>query len=177
MVFIMGIFVGIALSAIVAYFSIIAGFTKDNIVKITNIFPAETTQPKTVHTKEKQTATASKDTLEEQAKQDKDSLLLKKDIVKSDMKIAAEILPVLWESDSNDVAVIIKKEIQVEQWNSPMNFVGYKLSPNVLIIYGIDLANIELQYINEEIYLIVGDKRLALKETDSFIRFPASFFK
>ena len=170
---ILGIFVGIAISAIVAYFSIIAGITQESIVKITNIFPAEAAPPKTPQTK----AIIPKDTITEQAEPQKDTSPQKKDIVKSDVKIASEILPILWVSDSGESVITIKKEIQVEQWSSPMNFVGYKLTPTLLIIYGLDLKNIDLQYKEDNIHLIVGEKELILRETDGFVRFPNSFFR
>jgi len=58
-----------------------------------------------------------------------------------------------------------------------MNFVGYKFSHNLLIVYGINIKNMELQSHNGEISLVVGEKKLVLQETDSFVRFPVSFFR
>ena len=181
-IFVLGVFVGIALSAIVAYFSVIAGFTKDNIIKITNILPSSSDSVKVVTTKiysEEKKNTILKDTLQKvNAMEVQEDSLPKNDIVKSDTKIAEEIIPILSINDSTENAIVaVKKEIRVEQWESPMNFVGYKLSSNLLIIYGIDLKNIELQYINETICLVVGEKKLALRETDHFMRFPIGFFK
>jgi len=181
-IFILGVFVGIALSAIVAYFSVIAGFTKDNIIKITNILPSYSDSVQVVTTKiesQEKKRTMLKDTLlkVDSVERQEDSLS-QKEAVKSDTKIAEEIIPIICMEDSTENAVVaIKKEMRVEQWDSPMNFSGYKLSPNLLIIYGIELKNIELQYIDEFICLIVGEKRLILKETDNFVRFPLGFFK
>ena len=181
-IFVLGVFVGIALSAIVAYFSVIAGFTKDNIIKITNILPSYSDSLQVVTTQvesQEKKSTTLKNTLlkVDSAEMQEDSLPLK-DVVKSDTKVAEEIIPVLCMGDSAENAIVaIKKEMRVEQWDSPMNFSGYKLSPNSLIIYGIELKNIELQYIDEAICLIVGEKKLILKETDSFVRFPIGFFK
>ena len=176
----MGVFVGIALSAVVAYFSVIASFTKDNIIKITNIFPTDSIQSAAVQVipKEKQNAGGKDAAVKADLAKTAEDSLPQRDVIKSDMKIAEETIPLVSMSDSSDNATAaIIKEIQVEQWESPMNFVGYKLSPTLLIIYGIDLKNIELQSVNGNICLLVGEKRLVLQETDNFVRFPASFFK
>ena len=180
-IFVLGVFVGIALSAIVAYFSVIASFTKDNIIKITNILPSSSDSVQVVTTKiypEEKKSTTLKDTLSKtNSIEVQEDSLPKKDVIKSDVKIAEEIIPIVFINDSSEnLITAIIKEIRVEQWESPMNFVGYKLSPNLLIVYGMDLKNIELQYINGNVCLIVGEKRLILQETDNFVRFPISFF-
>ena len=178
-IFVLGVFVGIALSAIVAYFSVIANFTKDNIIKITNIFPSDSVQFASVtHTEEKQNLRVKEVLPKGDSVKTQEDSVPKNDVIKSDVKVAEEIIPIVSVNDSSENAITtIIKEMQVEQWENPMNFVGYKLSPNLLIIYGIDLSNIELQHINGSICLIVGEKRLILQETDNFVRFPISFFK
>lgn len=177
-IFALGVCVGIAISAIVAYFSVIANFTKDNIIKITNIFPSDSVQVMPTQYKEEKQIQSVVDTLPKSnpIKIQNDSL--PNNMVKSDTKMAEEIIPIISVNDSSEYEVTsIIREIQVEQWDSPMNFIGYKLTYNLLIIYGIDLKNIELQYINGDIYLIVGEKRLILQETENFVRFPISFLK
>ena len=178
-IFVLGVFVGIALSAIVVYFSVIASFTKDNIIKITNIFPSDSVQViSKIPAEEKRNLNSKDSSSKANLLKDQEDSLPKKDVIKSDVKIAEEVIPIVSINDSSEhVITAIIKEMRVEQWESPMNFVGYKLSHNSLIIYGIDLSNIELQYIDGSICLIVGEKRLILQETDNFVRFPLSFFK
>jgi len=178
-IFVLGVFVGIAISAIVAYFSVIASFTKDNIIKITNILPtssdSEQEESAKIHTADKR-QTKQKDTLSETDPLPQEDLQPKEEI-KTDVKIAEEIMSILPAEDGETDNSAAKREIRVEQWDSPINFVGYKLSRNLLIVYGIDIKNVELQSHNGEITLIVGDKKQVLQETDNYVRFPLSFFR
>ena len=97
-------------------------------------------------------------------------------IIKTDTKIDASVLPIYYvDSDTSMQTEKLFKEIMVEQWENPTNFAGYRKDANTLIIYGISIYEIELQYINNNIYLIYNNNKIEIKESETFIRFPYSF--
>ncbi len=56
-----------------------------------------------------------------------------------------------------------------------MNFVGYRLSKDKLVIYGIDVNEIDLVEEDGKICLVLADNKLALQYSDDFVHFPNSF--
>ena len=188
----LGIFIGIAITSLVAYFSVISNFTKENIVKIYNVLPSgDTTKmaaEKTISYKKEQTVNNSNHSLSDTSV-NKDDLMAKKDsasnenfiTIKTDTKIAeASISITYFVSDTvNDTKSVVSKkgELQVEQWENPTNFAGYRKTQNKLIIYGIDIDNIDLQSIDDNLYLIFNNKKLLLKDSDSFLRYPSEFLR
>ena len=188
----LGIFIGIAITSLVAYFSVISNFTKENIVKIYNVLPSgdttKTAAEKTISYKKEQTINNLNHSLSDTSV-NKDDFTAKKDsasnenfiTIKTDTKIAeASISITYFVSDTvNDTKSVVSKkgELQVEQWENPTNFAGYRKMQNKLIIYGIDIDNIDLQSIDDNLYLIFNNKKLLLKDSDSFLRYPAEFLR
>jgi len=190
---VLGVVMGIAITALVAYFSVITRFTKDNIVKIYNVLPSgDTTKTVTEQTnfrKKEQVADNTKQSLSETSVNMEINPMTNKDSVsnegiitiKTDIKIAEAVVPVIYFvqdtlSDAKFQAVQ-KGELQVEQWDNPTNFAGYRKTQNKLIIYGIDIDNIELQLIDDNLYLVFNGKKLLLKNSDNFLRYPSEFLK
>lgn len=58
---------------------------------------------------------------------------------------------------------------------NPTHFSGYRKNKTTLIIYGISMDDIELHFSNNTLFLVYRDQKLALKESNSFIRFPSTF--
>ena len=57
---------------------------------------------------------------------------------------------------------------------NPTNFTGYKNEKHLDYLWN-NLDEIEIQSIDNVLYLVFRDKKLALKESNDFIRFPATF--
>jgi len=63
----------------------------------------------------------------------------------------------------------------VEFWKSPVNYKGYKLSDNKLILFGIDDINTtSIEVISNEIYLSYKNKYFLLEYTNDFKSFISS---
>jgi hypothetical protein len=196
-----GMLCGIATATLVAYFGIIANFTKDNIVKIYEVFPRDnnTIQPHPpvpIAYNEKQSGEQEK-LLTTQTPLQKDSaetvadttiavetdLLIEEQptlTIKTDVKIAESLIPIEYISKKDTAngskpAVVRKGELWVEQWENPTNFAGYRKLSNKLIVYGIDINDITLQFIDDNLYLMYQDKRLLLKDSDTFLHYPTEF--
>ena len=191
---VIGIIIGIVTVALVAYFGVISRFTKENIVKIYNVLPSSDTTnvgTKNVNLNRNEQVfknvnhslsdTSAKNKVEMTVKQD---TMPSKEIpitIKTDTKIAEASIPIFsfvqdTLSDVKGIAVQ-KGELQVEQWDNPTNFAGYRKTQNKLIVYGISIDNIELQLIDDNLYLIFNQKRLLLKDSDSFLRYPSEFLR
>ena len=98
------------------------------------------------------------------------------DVVKTDTKIESMKIPIInIDIDSTLTRDEYSSEILVEQWENPTNFAGYRKNKTTLIIYGIRIENIELQYSNNTLFLVYKDQKLALQESNTFIRFPSTF--
>lgn len=66
------------------------------------------------------------------------------------------------------------RSILVEFWESPLNFTGYKMSKNSLILYGLDqIESVSLQMHEEVIYLKYYDFYFPLKLTSEFLPLSA----
>ncbi len=183
--FALGLFCGILLSAIVAYFSIIKQFTKTQIEKIDNIYsfkekdsiaitpsPLNKTQQKNT-TKNKKTETESSNDITDYISPidstDEDFE------IQSDRLIQKTTMIVHHQNDS--LSKDISEEITVEQWESPMQFIGYKLNKNTLILYGLEIADIDLFFEKKTLFLIVGKNKVALQNNNTFLHFPTEFLK
>lgn len=64
-----------------------------------------------------------------------------------------------------------EQKVTVEFWKSPINYRGYKRSPNKIVIYGILNFN-EVQFISKDknVYLIDNNNKYSLKLTDEFLK-------
>ncbi len=182
-----GFFSGIILSIVIVYFGGIKQFTQSSINKIHYTLPLiekDTIINKTkkikIYKKESFPIKDSLNTIENLIETDTldidSTFLFEEEQIKQDHKIASVVLPIIYiETDSNEINDSYLEEINVEQWENPTNFAGYKKTKNTLIIYGINLDEIEIQYIDNILYLIFRDKKLPLKESNTFIRFSAAF--
>lgn len=96
----------------------------------------------------------------------KDELLLRKNIILNipiDTKL--DSLMGITSQNANE------QKVTVEFWKSPINYRGYKRSPNKIVIYGILNFN-EVQFIskNKNVYLIDNNNKYSLKLTDEFLK-------
>lgn len=191
-----GLVSGVVMTALVVYFGVISSFTKESIGKISEVFPSneDTTtkvsenlvlheekqslrQPKTIISDTSVNSTQINTVIETDTVFIPEAMPV---IIKTDIKIAEAIIPVtciVKDTATDAKAVVQKGELLVEQWENPTNFAGYRKTQNKLVIYGIDIDNIELQLIDDELYLIYHDKKLLLKDTDSFLHYPSEFIK
>jgi hypothetical protein len=188
-----GVVIGIAITSLVAYFSVISRFTKDNIVKIYNVLPsADTTQTvaeQTISHKKEPFVSNSNQSLSDTSVNKETETVAKKDsmpnenfiAIKTDVKIAEAVISIAYfvrDTTGETKSLASKKgELQVEQWDNPTNFAGYRKTQNKLIVYGIDIDNIELESVDDNLYLIFNNKKLLLKDSDSFLRYPSGFLK
>ena len=96
----------------------------------------------------------------------KDELLFRKNILLNipiDTKL--DSLMGVTSRNAND------QRVAVEFWKSPINYRGYKRSPNKIVIYGVLKFN-EAQFVyrDKNVYLIDDNKRYLLKLTDEFLK-------
>ena len=69
----------------------------------------------------------------------------------------------------NDVQKRSKDMLLVEFWQSPVNYRGYKLSENKLIIFGIDdHESTSIEIINKEIYIFYQNRYYLLEYTNDY---------
>jgi hypothetical protein len=193
-----GIVIGAAIAAVVTYYSVIANFTKERIVKIQNIFPvgADTTKTIAIHAdypKGKQTKKQPKNQAVDSIQTTKNDIpdtemtIVDREIalpaeagfvIKSDVKVSDAIVPVKYiTEDSTQNLSLRKGEMIVELWENPTNFAGYRKSQNKLIVYGIDIDDIDFHSINDSLFMIYNNKKLFLKDSDTFVHYPAGFIK
>lgn len=183
-----GILIGFVIASGVTYFSVIKQFTRSNINKIQSVFPTveqDSLSKSTIKPLDKKKSKANESPILEITEHqiidtaDTNGLVPLSDeeiIIKTDTKIDASVIPIFFvDSDTSEQTEKLFKEIIVEQWENPTNFAGYKKDANTLIIYGINIYEIELQYINNKIYLMYNNNRIEIKESETFIRFPSSF--
>jgi len=191
-----GFLIGIIFSVIIDYFGVIKyftkRFTKSNTNKIEYVLAVnekDSVERKPIALKigkkeiveTKDTLSQTEDVISEVNTADIDSTFLleteQTEQIRQDRRITSTVLSIIRiiETDSTRITESNFGEINVEQWENPTNFTGYKKTKNTLIIYGIDLDEIEIQSIDNVLYLVFRDKKLALKESNDFIRFPATF--
>lgn len=71
-----------------------------------------------------------------------------------------------------EISVVENKYMNVEFWESPINFSGYKLSKSKLIVYGLSpQLDYEIFKKNELYYLVVHSITYELVETENFKQF------
>jgi len=127
------------------------------------------------------------DTLKVNVQEVKDSVTDENLSIVADVRLKLINLPVIHllsnvdDSDSLlnsaiDVNDIDKKYINVEFWESPINFSGYKLSKSKLIIYGLSpQLDYQIYKRNESYYLIFHSITYELFETEEFRQFVQTF--
>ncbi|MDR1180798.1 MAG: hypothetical protein LBL13_02310 [Bacteroidales bacterium] len=189
-----GILIGVVVSAFIAYFGVISNFTKKNIVKIYKVFPdkdiVDNVDKSSLQYKEEQISKQPEISISDTSAVSSETEAIEETdtvppgeipiTIKTDIKIAEELIPIMCvveDSLTETKSVVQKGELSVEQWENPTNFAGYRKSQNKLIVYGIDIDNIGLQLIGDGLYLIYYDKKLLLKDSDSFLHYPAGFIK
>ena len=168
-----GFLLGVTLSVLVGYFGVIKYFTQVQFEKINQLFPEKNATDTVFITEnshkniDKTISPAVQDSINAEL-EESETLI---DEIQTDKKIA-EIVIAVQIADSTTLG---SKDIHVEQWESPMNFVGYRLSKDKLVIYGIDVNEIDLVEEDGKICLVLADNKLALQYSDDFVHFPNSF--
>ena len=192
-----GVVIGMVIAALIAYFGVIANFTRESIVKIQNVLPVysdstDVIDANTESSGEKLTSNqlsqrADTTATRENAVSDtvktirieRDTVLPSEPTItiKTDVKVAATIIPINYQIDDTSNIPLRKGEMTVELWENPTNFTGYRKYQNKLIVYGIDIENISFLMASDSLFLIYNNKRLHLKDSDNFLRYPAGFVK
>lgn len=168
-----GFLLGVALSVLVGYFGVIKYFTQVQFEKINQLFPEKNATDTVFITEnsrkniDKTISPAVQDSINEELEESETFI----DEIQTDKKIAEIVIAV----QITDSTTLGSKDIHVEQWESPMNFVGYRLSKDKLVIYGIDVNEIDLVEEDGKICLVLADNKLALQYSDDFVHFPNSF--
>ncbi len=168
-----GFLLGVTLSVLVGYFGVIKYFTQVQFEKINQLFPEKNATDTVFITEnsrkniDKTISPAVQDSINAELEESETFI----DEIQTDKKIA-EIVIAVQIADSTSLG---SKDIHVEQWESPMNFVGYRLSKDKLVIYGIDVNEIDLVEEDGKICLVLADNKLALQYSDDFVHFPNSF--
>ena len=164
---------GVTLSVLVGYFGVIKYFTQVQFEKINQLFPEKNATDTVFITEnsrkniDKTISPAVQDSINEELEESETFI----DEIQTDKKIAEIVIAV----QITDSTTLGSKDIHVEQWESPMNFVGYRLSKDKLVIYGIDVNEIDLVEEDGKICLVLADNKLALQYSDDFVHFPNSF--
>lgn len=168
-----GFLLGVTLSVLVGYFGVITYFTQVQFEKINQLFPEKNATDTVFITEnsrkniDKTISPAVQDSINEELEESETFI----DEIQTDKKIAEIVIAV----QITDSTTLGSKDIHVEQWESPMNFVGYRLSKDKLVIYGIDVNEIDLVEEDGKICLVLADNKLALQYSDDFVHFPNSF--
>ncbi len=168
-----GFLLGVTLSVLVGYFGVIKYFTQVQFEKINQLFPEKNATDTVFITEnsrkniDKTISPAVQDSIDTEL-EESETLI---DEIQTDKKIAEIVIAV----QITDSTTLGSKDIHVEQWESPMNFVGYRLSKDKLVIYGIDVNEIDLVEEDGKICLVLADNKLALQYSDDFVHFPNSF--
>lgn len=168
-----GFLLGVTLSVLVGYFGVIKYFTQVQFEKINQLFPEKNATDTVFITEnsrkniDKTISPAVQDSIDTELEESETFI----DEIQTDKKIAEIVIAV----QITDSTTLGSKDIHVEQWESPMNFVGYRLSKDKLVIYGIDVNEIDLAEEDGKICLVLADNKLALQYSDDFVHFPNSF--
>lgn len=192
-----GIVIGALITALVAYYGVISNYTKKRIVQIQNIFPVGTDSTKTMEvgadysdkkptTEQRKIQTDSIDTLQDIAF-DTTALHIEKEfdlpvepavVIKSDVKMSDVIVPIKYITEDTTGNIPLRKgEMIVELWENPTNFAGYRKYQNKLIVYGINIENVDFHIINDSLFLIYNNNKLFLRDSDDFVHYPKGFIK
>lgn len=180
----LGLLLGVLVCCIIFYFNVLKGFMRDSINSIQEL----RSDKDTVHVV-KTYIYPNSQSVEENAGVETDSAELQEDslmdengvedVILTDEMLSSASIMVMEMSDDSTFQTADKNAppyyLQVEQWENPMHFLGYKKIGDHLIIYGLNIDEIELYLKNKVLYLKFGEESIPLKESESFIRFPASF--
>ena len=178
----LGLLLGALVCCIIFYFNVLKGFMRDSISTIQELkaqrdtvqvvktyiyphsgVPAEDTALVPVE------AAGTMDSTNESAYADDEIILM-------DVCQATATIAVMQMTDDSTFRKEDRPQyLRVEQWENPMHFIGYKKLGDQLIIYGLNIDEIELYRKNEVLYLKFGEASVSLKESSDFTRFPASF--
>ena len=170
---ILGFLLGLIVAAIVVFFGVIRQFTKLQIEKIEQKFPAtkdtivvnvNNTSSRVLKPAEQDSTIQLADTLCDETEMD-------------EIQVDRMINAIRVNMHALDTNIAETKELDVEQWESPMRFMGYKLANNKLIIYGVDITDVEFAYKDDNIYLLVAGNSLLLSPSDEFLHFSGSLFQ
>ena len=170
----LGVLIGVAASCIVVSFQVIKRFTRENIAKWHEMRGRDTVQVVTYRPVPAARAVPAKEPVAADSLSTSDSLPSEgEEVILSDVRIASAQLQVpLLGADSS---VTGRQSLLVEQWENPMHFQGYRWDGQQLLVYGLNLDELDLSYRDGRLVLRCRGQELALKETAAFVRFPAAF--
>lgn len=170
----LGVLVGVAASCAVVSFQVIKRFTRENIARWHEMRGRDTVQVVTYRPMSVARAEAAQAPVTADSLSTPDSLPAEgEEVVLSDVCIASVQLsvPLL----GTDSSVTGQQSLLVEQWENPMHFQGYRWDGQQLLVYGINLDELDLSYRDGRLFLRCRGQELALKESTAFVRFPAAF--
>lgn len=174
----LGILIGVAASSIVVSFQVIKRFTQENLARIHNLHSRDTVEvlayrnvPSSYALKENAADTLACDSL---PAEDSTALHAEEEVILSDVRIASMQLsvPVYFTDTSREEEY---RPLQVEQWENPMHFLGYRRNGRLLQVYGMNIDEMDFFYREKQLFVRCGRQEMALKETDAFVRFPHAF--
>lgn len=172
----LGLLIGVALSCIVVSFQVIKRFTKDNISRLQDLRARDTVEVvayrpvRMAPIPEKlEQDTAVTDSLSEESLS-----MHAEDTILSDVRIAAVHLSVpVYANDSSVTETY--RPLAVEQWENPMHFLGYKRSGQTLLIFGMNIDEMDFFYRDRQLYARYGTQETPIKDSYAFVRFPQAF--
>ena len=170
----LGVLIGVAASCVVVSFQVIKRFTRENIARLHEMRGRDTVQVIAYRPLPAARADVASEPVASDSLSLPDSLQAEGgEVVLSDVRIASVQLsvPIL----GGDSSVTGQQLLLVEQWENPMHFQGYRWDGQQLLVYGLNLDELDLSYREGRLVLRCRGQELALKETAAFVRFPASF--
>ena len=173
----LGLLIGVALSCIVVSFQVIKRFTRDNLSRLQDLREKDTVQVVTYRPVARISPSEKdgQDTLlADSLNVDPASSLLAEDTILSDVRIASVRLSVPVYAGDSAVAGNFR-QLEVEQWENPMHFLGYKRCGQTLLIYGMNVDEMEFFFRDRQLYARYGSQEVPLKDTYTFVRFPHAF--
>lgn len=173
----LGILIGVAVSSLVFSFQVIKRFTQENIARIHSLHSRDTVEvttyreiPTSYALQEKKADTSVADSL----LPIDSTAQLPEEVILSDVRIASMHLtvPVFFSDTTKEED---SRELQVEQWENPMHFLGYRRNGRMLQIYGLNIDEMDFYYKEKQLFVRCGGQEMVLKDTDAFVRFPHAF--
>ena len=190
-IFVIGLVIGVIIAGLLSYFNVIKRIVEVDMSEIHAPLTANKSDTIVVVNKPKQIQSKSKESkidtesdyeiCEDDVSLSESDTLIEMDemeAIQMDTKIAEEMFTIFHlETGTGTISYdeLPLFEIKVEQWENPTNFAGYRKHKNTLIVYGVSLDEIEVQYINGVLCLVYKNNQLPLIESKTFIRFPSSF--
>lgn len=167
----LGFLLGLIVAAVVVFFGVIKQFTRLQIEKIEQKFPAKDTI--VVNVNNTVASRAAKIPEAEDNVSAADTLYDDTEEIQVDKMVNA----IRVHMHALDTNIAETRELDVEQWESPMRFMGYKLAGNKLIIYGVDISDVEFAYKGDDIFLLIAGNSVLLSPSDEFLHFSGSLFQ